>query len=252
MTTRWSVLHFLLVGIVWLVGQAHWPPALAGEPRSLDDQLLDDLMTDPLDPDVERELFSPADPGAGAEPKPPSDQPTDELNEQLLRELGAAAAPEDESPLLGIARQMRRVEGRIAQSDSGSTTQDLQQDGVASLEKLIEQARKRCQQCQASASPSQAVAMRQPIKQPGKKPGSGRGKPNPKPVQDSNAKPGTAEARRPDREEMESLVRGMRIWGELPENERQQMINAWIEEFLPKYRLLIEEYFKRLAEEERH
>ena len=41
------------------------------------------------------------------------------------------------------------------------------------------------------------------------------------------------------------------LWGELPETEREQMLELPVEElFLPKYQELIEEYFKRLAEGE--
>lgn len=41
-----------------------------------------------------------------------------------------------------------------------------------------------------------------------------------------------------------------RHWGQLPEHARQQMRQAPFEEFPPKYELLIEEYFRRLSEEE--
>lgn len=38
------------------------------------------------------------------------------------------------------------------------------------------------------------------------------------------------------------------LWGHLPERDRQQVIQPTVETFLPKYELLITEYFKRLAE----
>jgi hypothetical protein len=41
------------------------------------------------------------------------------------------------------------------------------------------------------------------------------------------------------------------IWGELPPRLRQQMMQSSIEKFIPKYELLIEEYFKALAEKQR-
>ena len=40
-----------------------------------------------------------------------------------------------------------------------------------------------------------------------------------------------------------------RLWGELPEQVRQQMQELPAEDFPPKYESLIEEYFRRLAEE---
>lgn len=39
------------------------------------------------------------------------------------------------------------------------------------------------------------------------------------------------------------------VWGELPEHERQQMLELPVEEFLPKYQLQIESYYKRLSHE---
>ena len=40
-----------------------------------------------------------------------------------------------------------------------------------------------------------------------------------------------------------------RIWGHLPEKVRDDMQASFSEQFLPKYERLIEEYYKRLAEE---
>jgi hypothetical protein len=39
-------------------------------------------------------------------------------------------------------------------------------------------------------------------------------------------------------------------WGNLPERIREQMMQTSVDEFLPKYELLIEKYFQRLSEEE--
>ena len=45
-------------------------------------------------------------------------------------------------------------------------------------------------------------------------------------------------------------MRGMmkRLWGELPERQREQMMQMPLEEFLPEYELMIEDYFRRLSE----
>jgi hypothetical protein len=40
-----------------------------------------------------------------------------------------------------------------------------------------------------------------------------------------------------------------RFWGHLPDKLRDQMQASLSEQFLPKYERLIEEYYKRLAEE---
>jgi hypothetical protein len=39
------------------------------------------------------------------------------------------------------------------------------------------------------------------------------------------------------------------VWGHLPERVRQEVQNASVEQFLPKYEKLIEDYYKRLAED---
>ena len=41
------------------------------------------------------------------------------------------------------------------------------------------------------------------------------------------------------------------VWGQLPAREREQMLQSPPEQFLPKYELLLEKYYKRLAEEQK-
>ena len=52
--------------------------------------------------------------------------------------------------------------------------------------------------------------------------------------------------RKPDMER--TRARMMRLWGELPPHVREQMLQSPVEDFPPKYELMIEEYFRRLAE----
>ena len=40
-------------------------------------------------------------------------------------------------------------------------------------------------------------------------------------------------------------------WGHLPPRDREQMLQNTPDKFLPKYELLIEQYYKRLAEDPR-
>lgn len=240
-------------------------PARAGsEPaQSLDDELRESLGAEPLD-EFDRELFAPKDetperpdrrglkqgiPSVGHSHAPPNGRAkeADELRRQILRELGEAAVPEEENPLLEVARQMRQVEGLIAQTESGPQTQDLQMQIVSSLDELIKQARSCSKMCSPSQS-SQKSSSRRQVQQPGKKPKEGRIKPSDKRVTDPAGKPGQAEPRSPTPEEMRELVKS--VWGELPEAEREQMLQWMSEgEFLPKYELLLEQYFKRLVEE---
>lgn len=201
----------------------------------------------PLDPDVERALFGPDE-------KPPqrleSDQGGGDLESRLRGQLGPAAVPEKENPLLDIVRRMRTAESRIAQNDSGRQTQEAQDEVVSRLDELIRQAQKSCQKCQSSCNSSgNKLARRKPTSQPKPSPKPGQGDPASKPATDSNAKPGSADPARPDlAEEIVALMED--VWGELPEKARQQMLEMpGVEEFHPKYRRLLGEYFRRLAEE---
>ena len=194
---------------------------------TLEEQLLDDLESDPMDEDVHRELF-----GREKEKAPP-------------------AVSEDDHPLVDVARKMRSVQGRIGRADSGQGTQNLQKDIVARLEELLKQARSRCSGGQPKPSPNQQkVAARRPVNQPKqqRKPSKGGRKPGAKAPRDPQTTPGTSAARHPDMDEMRDLMKA--VWGELPPGQREQMLELPVEEFLPKYEVLIEAYFKRLAEEQ--
>ncbi len=216
-------------------------------PPSLDDALFGDLEKDSVDHDVERELFGP---DAKTPPKPEassrgplSTRRVDAWNDLLEQELGQAAVDEVQNPLLGIARSMRLVEGLIGENEAGEKTQKIQAEIVADIDTLLKRAQKKCQSC---ANQSQSVAQREPTEQP--KPSQPKeGKPGTQPATTSNVKPGKADSQAPDMAEMMAVIK--QVWGELPEKERQQMLQSSIEEFLPKYADMIEQYFKRLAED---
>jgi hypothetical protein len=212
-------------------------------PSSSDDELLKQLNEKSTD-DVDRELFGDkkkdkkADAGAG--------QGGDELQRQLQRELGAAADKEDDNPVLGIARRMIDVQTRIADSDAGEKVQDEQKKIVADLDKLIEQAKKSCK-CSGSCSKPGQCSSRTPssgAKKPGSKPGN---KPSTKPAQQSSQRPPDKKTVKPDPAEMRNLIKD--LWGELPPNVREQMMQNPSEQFVPQYETMIEEYYRRLSEE---
>ena len=248
---RTATLAGVLVAVV--IGTS-WRRCLADEPKAIDEQLLDQLIAEPIDEDVERELFGKDDVPPGAEADnagemPESPQGNQSLDKSLQRELGPAAVPEDANPLLQIAREMRAAERLLAEADSGSKTQDVQKRIVASLDELIRQARRQCSASAAAQAKSQAVASRQPVRQPQrqKEPSGAERRPDSQPVTDPNAAPGSSDPQRPSPEEMRGVLE--ELWGELPQTEREQMLELPVEElFLPKYEPLIEEYFRRLSE----
>ncbi len=236
----------------------------------LDQELLRDLQRrsgdakpEPADqpsvPRQSRDLQQPEQPGEGQEPEeepmglgeqapdlPAQQDDIDVLQQRLRRELRQAAVPEEQEPLLEIARQMRVVEKRIEQYDSGSITQGMQQQILADLERLITSARRACKQGVPAAGGSQPVAGRTPVTQPSGQQPAGQ-QPGQSPGRTSAARQGETEPglSGPDAAQLRELVKN--LWGELPPRAREQMLESFDEAFVPKYRLLIEQYFRRLA-----
>jgi hypothetical protein len=169
--------------------------------------------------------------------------------EQLKRELGAAAEKEDDNPMLAIARQMRETQQRIAKADSGPGTQQLQRQIVDDLDRLIQQVRRSKGQCRSGTSQSQPSSRSQT-------PGPQRNAAGPPNGQQETKHPATTKSpqavgpkttRKPDLAGTQAIIK--RLWGVLPEREREQMLQSPPEEFPPEYELLIEDYFRRLSEE---
>ncbi|MHB1035179.1 MAG: hypothetical protein ACYC35_10500 [Pirellulales bacterium] len=162
--------------------------------------------------------------------------------------LAAAAEPAGEPEALArIAGRMREVEALMGEAKSGQPTQSLQAEIVSDLDKLIQAACRRGGQAGAGAAKPQAS------------PGKGSAKP-PK-IQDqgpsgkSKGGPGAGDApqakspARVDMRQMQGLIK--QLWGHLPPKAREQVSQSSVEQFLPKYELLIEQYFKTLAEQQR-
>jgi TolA-binding protein len=237
---------FLAAAVPLLVALATDPQAGqagSGPSRSLEQQLLEDLDSDPIDADLQREMRT-SKPETKRSAAPEGEKAGEELKLRLNRELGDAAVSEDENPMLDLAQQMQQVQGLVGKAETGEKTQQLQAGIVARLDELLKAARQK-QQCKGGQSSSKEAAPRQSSAQPPPKtPGQGK----PKSPKTAKAQPGKPGGYRPNMAEMNEVLK--RVWGELPEREREQMLELPVEEFLPKYELLIESYFKRLAEEQ--
>ena len=188
--------------------------------RDTDQQLLDDLQGDLLD-DLE---------------DIPAKSPTDRdgrngLDERLLDELGDGEdiGPDDPmDPLSRIGRAMRSAEGKIAEQDTSDRTRSLQKQIVTDLAALIQRLKRQRSKPIGGGTP----------KSPGKTA-----------ARSAVQRPTPRSTHRPDAGRIESPEKAQRIWGHLPAKARQQMQNASGERFLPGYEPLIEDYFKRLAED---
>jgi hypothetical protein len=144
-----------------------------------------------------------------------------------------------------IARQMQDAQRRIEEQEVSSSTQDLQKDIVAKLDALIKQLEQQKKQCNSSNSSSSSSGSPK-VKQPDQ-PDQGQQRPSNKPATDSAERLGQENAAASDEAALEALVK--QVWGHLPDRARQQMQNASVEDFLPKYQQVIEDYYRRLAEE---
>jgi hypothetical protein len=164
------------------------------------------------------------------------------LAELVLQSLSAV----DDNPLLIIAGQMRQSADLIRGNDSGAATQTLQERIVAELEQLIEQARKAPQQSPGGSSNLQPDSSHTPSGPMPSQQASSPQKPSQKPAA-GDQRNGTGETKQPDAAQVRALME--QVWGTLPQHQREQVRQIPAEEFLPKYRPLIEEYFRRLAEE---
>ncbi len=215
-------------------------PGAADRGTSLDDKLLDDLNNELLD-------------GLDAVPsktnsKSNDGEPASDLDRQLLRQLGEGEdlGEETSNPLISISRRMRAAEGLIAQRDTSERTQRLHKEIVADLDVLIEQLKKQCSSGQCAGG-----GEKKPKGKPGSgsKAGTGENQGNNRAAKDSTPRIGRSGDSRADLDRMKAMLN--EVWGHLPAKVRDQLQSSAPEEFLPKYEKLIEEYYKRLAEERR-
>ena len=213
----------------------------ADPPPSTDDQLRDSLNSK-TDDDYDRALL-------GDPAKPDDKSRVDEkMQEKLQKELGSAAKKEgkDENPLLQVAKEMREVQQRIGRRDSGQDTQQVQRQIVADLAKLIEEAKK-SGSCDGKPSQSRKTAGSP------KKPGQDSTQPSgnsPAPAERSDPR-----IRKPEEirtaaknEAHQRMLESIHI--EMQRHPREQMFEEPGEYFLPEYELEIEDYFRRLSEDQ--
>lgn len=181
-----------------------------------------------------------------------SDNPLDEaLRKSLGDDPGSGGEDIGESQFTKVAREMRSVQERLAQSHSDAATQAQQKQIAAELAALVEQMRK---QCSGSKSGSKSSNGGSAAKPGGGRSGSGNspaGDPSNQPGRDSTADVRPNRSNRPDPVALRELLSKSPDWLKLPEKERDQMLQGAADEFLPNYEFAIKKYFERIIEEER-
>jgi hypothetical protein len=199
--------------------------AFAEEPSkpSLDDQLLQDLAETPPTPPVK---------------KIPTEDPADLALRQDLID-GEDLGVEKENPLQKLVERMKQSQSRISGRDISDETQKLQREISDQLTQLIEQAQKQSKSGGGEGKAKSGKA--------GSKGGEEGGNPSSVPASESTQRVDRADSVERGSADVKDTIR--RVWGHLPEKMREQMQNSLDEQFLPKYEKLIEDYYRRLAEE---
>jgi hypothetical protein len=270
--TKWQalitcVLAVLAVPIAPSRSWADEPQPAANE--SVDDELLKQLDDSLGDKPAEKPAGDQERGSGKTQPKRP---PAPSTDEDLLKELDAKDDPgvgptkdkpgedlgENADPLTKIGAKMRHAVTLIDREKLSEQTTKLQDEIVDDIDKLIKQQKKKMQQQQQQSS-SQSQSRSQQSSRSSVKPqgsqsqqqrgGTGEQQNNQRP-QESTDRLGRDQQKPPrlDPAAQEELLK--RIWGSLPEKDREQMRQAAGEEFLPEYESLIIRYFRRLAEEE--
>jgi hypothetical protein len=235
--------------IVLLLWGAAVTSGLAAEDKpaqsspSLDDELLKDLDNELLE-------------GAGSAKDKPMPAKGKDGAAKESAEPGAAEAiddtmpAEDDDPLVRVSENMRTAEELIPQTTRKAHAQALQDRVIDDLSRLIEQAESQQsqQKSKGGKSKQQQTKERQQVKQAQQSKGNS-GKDSNKPAEDSTNRLSNAQAARPDPEAFRALLKD--TWGHLPARDREQVLQNSPDKFLPQYELMIERYYKRLAEGQR-
>jgi hypothetical protein len=130
---------------------------------------------------------------------------------------------------------MQDIQGRLQQFEASPDLRESQKTVVDELSKLIERAENQGSPNRSSASPAQKRRPDASDPSAGSRPQESAG------AESSAARKGL------DADERAAMLR--QVWGHLPSRTREQIETPLSEQFLPKYEHLIEDYYRRLAEE---
>jgi hypothetical protein len=231
------------------------------ERSAIDDELLKDLGPDPLAAELDGDM--PADKTESDKQKTKESSPKkpeasgDALDQELLKglgegeDLGEKGAGDD--PLARLIREMRDVENLIARRQADEDTVARQEKIVRQINELIRQAQKQRQSGGQSSSAgtsgkgAQQTAKSRESSQPERRMAPSNDTAE-SPAQQSSKKTRKQSPERPDMADMREVLKG--VWGQLPERQREQMLQSYEEQFLPKYEQMIADYFRSLTEEE--
>ncbi len=173
----------------------------------------------------------------------------DAAEEELERRLSDT---ELSNVFLAAVERMRDAHDRLQDTfDTGLGTQRAQQDVLAKLESLIDEAKKR-QQSGSSSSSSPGQQQPSPSQSPGKQQRSPpeAGQPQASPAAGSGESTESGESPPPQTGALDSILdESESEWGHLPERIRELLLQGRREKFSSLYERMTREYYRRLAEE---
>jgi hypothetical protein len=218
-----------------------------------DNGVLDNALDQPATPPAEpakptaaKPAEAPAPPAAAVEPiNPDAARSVDntDLVKKLTGETPAAAGPDQ--MLDEVVTRMGDVAKRLQDQDPGPITQETQRRIVVNLDTLIEMAKKQQQQG-GSSKPGPKKPGDKKEQNPGSDSGKGPHKPGGEsPAQESTLPGGGSD---PAQSNGQDIHEKSTEWGNLPEKDRDLIINGVKEEPLAGYREQVQRYYKALAD----
>jgi len=183
----------------------------------------------------------------GQTPPTRADADDRDLAERLIRK---AVTDSDEDLMAGVIRTMNESARRLEiEFDAGEETQAVQRRIIEQLDEAIKAAASRIRPQMRRDQPTTGDKRRRPpgSRSPLKKPADGKeGEAEASSATTAGEKGTAVEGPQADRDLRESR----RGWGNLPQREREEVLQGADEEFLERYREWIEQYYRALQEAE--
>lgn len=173
------------------------------------------------------------------------DKTKGDLGQRLIRK---AADESDEDMMSGIIRLMSEAARKLeVEFEPGADTQAIQQQVLEQLDDAIKEAASRRRMQSPNQQKSTGDMRRRPSKEPPPAKRATAAKPgavDPNPPENTATPGGAEDARNTGGSFRESR----RTWGQLPEREREEIIQGAGEGYLERYRAAIERYYRALQE----
>lgn len=148
-------------------------------------------------------------------------------------------------PLVRVRQGMQMVELLLAEDRAVAEARDVQGQVVRELDALIAELEKQCRGGSGQPSNESPPSERSQADAPRQSATPGRGQTA---ARDSTSRLGSAAAQPVEPATLDDLIKD--LWGHLPARSREQLLQSFSDEFLPKYQLEIEQYYRRLAEDD--